>query len=398
MKVLFVSNYINHHQLPFSKAMLTHENVEYTFIQTEKMEEERVKMGWGLDVKELPFVKCFYDEPENCRQMIMDADVVIFGGTDDEDYIMPRLEAGKLTIRYSERIYKEGQWKFISPNGLKKKYHDHIRFRKSNVYMLCSGGYVASDFNLIHAYPDKLIKWGYFPEIKEYDLDAVRERKKLDDKSLNILWSGRMIDWKHPEHALEVAGYLSMLKEKQGMDIQYKLTMIGEGPLRENLEKVAKEKKLNVEFFDFMEPSKVREYMLDANIYLFTSDYKEGWGAVLNEALNSCCAVVASSGIGAVPFLLKDGKNGMVYKTGDALGLCQLVAKLVDDKSKCFELGKTGYEYVQEKWNAVIAANRLVIFMEKLLQGEYQLFEDDGPVSKAEIISPNKGYEYTKRQ
>lgn len=72
-----------------------------------------------------------------------------------------------------------------------------------------------------------------------------------------------------------------------------------------------------VTFAGFKKPEQVREYMENADIFLFTSDYGEGWGAVLNEAMNSCMAVVADCGIGAAPFLLKPGKNGMVYPDGN---------------------------------------------------------------------------------
>lgn len=51
-----------------------------------------------------------------------------------------------------------------------------------------------------------------------------------------------------------------------------------------------------------MKASEVRSYMEKADIYLFTSDFNEGWGAVLNESMNSGCAVVASHAIGSVPF------------------------------------------------------------------------------------------------
>ena len=57
--------------------------------------------------------------------------------------------------------------------------------------------------------------------------------------------------------------------------------------------------------------------MEKTGIFLFTSDRQEGWGAVLNEAMNSGCAVVASHLIGAVPFLKKKKKNGLVYSSGD---------------------------------------------------------------------------------
>ena len=178
MKVTFVSNYINHHQIPVSNRLFERLGADYAFVQTEKMEEERVQMGWNPDTASLPYLLLYEKDPEGAMGRIMDSDVVIFGGTDEESYIKPRLRAGKIVIRYSERIYKTGQWKFISPRGLKKKYEDHTQYRKSPVYLLCSGAYVASDFNLVRAYPKKKMKWGYFPATKQYDLDTLMAGKE----------------------------------------------------------------------------------------------------------------------------------------------------------------------------------------------------------------------------
>ena len=42
IKVAFVSNYINHHQIPFCNAMYSLLDGAFFFIQTEPMEAERV--------------------------------------------------------------------------------------------------------------------------------------------------------------------------------------------------------------------------------------------------------------------------------------------------------------------------------------------------------------------
>ena len=42
----FVSNYINHHQIPFCNAMNRLLQGNFLFIQTEPMEEQRIQMGW----------------------------------------------------------------------------------------------------------------------------------------------------------------------------------------------------------------------------------------------------------------------------------------------------------------------------------------------------------------
>ena len=169
MRVTFVSNYMNHHQQPFSEAMRARLGEDYTFIQTQPMEEERVQMGWDTSVQSLSFVRKFWEQEETCRRLIWDSDVVIFGWTGMEELIVPRLQAGRLTFRNSERIYKEGQWKAISPRGLRQKYRDYIQYRKKPYYLLCAGGYEASDFAVIHSFPHKMFSWGYLPPKNIYE-------------------------------------------------------------------------------------------------------------------------------------------------------------------------------------------------------------------------------------
>lgn len=389
MVITFVSNYLNHHQLPFSKAMAAMEDVEYYFIQTEEMEAERKNMGWGFDPSSISFFREYAKAPEESAKLIMDSDVVIFGGTDDESYIMPRLEAGKLVIRYSERIYKDGQWKFISPRGLIKKYHDHIRF-KHNVYLLCSGAYVASDFSLIHAYKNKMLTWGYFPEFIEYDESEILKHKH-ENKDINILWCGRQIELKHPENVILLAEAL----KKKGYRTH--ITMIGDGDLGGMLKEMAAEKGVmeSISFKPFMKPEQVRKEMLSADIFLFTSDYREGWGAVLNESMNAGCAVVASSMIGAVPYLIQHGFNGMTYRGNDVEEMIHSVMMLMYDKNKRINMGIEAYKTIRDKWNASEAANRLMKFIRGLQKGEIDVCDDGGPVCAAPNLPPKLGYEYT---
>lgn len=62
MTITFVSNYINHHQIPFSNAMYAQTGEDYCFIQTEPMEEERRNMGWSVRRGEASLCHCLYEE------------------------------------------------------------------------------------------------------------------------------------------------------------------------------------------------------------------------------------------------------------------------------------------------------------------------------------------------
>ena len=394
MKLTLVSNYINHHQIPVSEELYKVLGVGYTFIQTEPMTGERKRMGWE-EGEHLPYVVCSYDDMDLARKLILESDVVIFGGARDHELILPRIMAKKLTFVYSERIYKEGQWKFISPRGLKQKYHDHIRFAKYPVYLLCAGGYVASDFHLIHAYPGKMLRFGYFPEFMDYG-DAVHSKRIGFDTE--IVWAGRCIDWKHPEVAIEV------MKHLKDQGIQAHMTFIGGGELLPEIHDLAEAYELtdSITFTGFLKPAQVREYMRRADVFLFTSDYREGWGVVLNEAMNSGCAVVANEGIGAVPYLI-EGECGYTYPNGD-IGQCKaLVTALVKSKELSLKTGRLAYERIRSEWNPQIAAKRLIRLSEKLLDGMQAKpsdtkqrvpkltdlsLETDGPCSIAPVLSP----------
>ena len=71
MKLTIVSNYINHHQIPMSNELYRKLGAAFAFIQTSPMEEDRVKMGWGEEVRSIPYLKLYYEEPEACAARIL---------------------------------------------------------------------------------------------------------------------------------------------------------------------------------------------------------------------------------------------------------------------------------------------------------------------------------------
>lgn len=424
MKVIFISNYLTHHQLPFCREMYARLGEDFLFIATNVMEEERIKMGWQTPLSEYPFA-CFYDDDKKrYEKLLLDSEIVICGGTHFV-YIEERVKAGKLTFRYFERLYKTGKIHAFRPGSYYRKLREHTRYQKSPVYLLCAGAYVPEDFHLFGAYPGKMYKWGYFPETKTYDLDTLMKRKTAGE----ILWTGRMIDWKHPQEALELA---RSLKEKE---ISFHMTMIGEGPMRAQLEESLLRCGLQqyVTILDFMQPDRVRDYMEKSCIYLMTSDREEGWGAVVNEAMNSGCLVIGALEAGSVPYLISNGKNGLYYCQGDIKCLTELVenaltfkcntennsikipeaedkagllpdrrtkgrhqhiaetdsVEMIQKDNMAEVMGRNAYQTITENWNAAVAAERFLVLCEKLQANEAYFFEE-GILSRAETLTMRK--------
>ena len=120
---------------------------------------------------------------------------------------------------------------------------------------------------------------------------------------------------------------------------------------------------------------------------MFTSDFNEGWGAVLNESMNSGCAVIASHAIGSVPFLIQDGENGLIYENGNQQQFEERVESVIKDSEYRKRLGVNAYESVVNEWSADIAAKRFVALSQSLLKKEPadNLFAK-GPCSRAVIL------------
>lgn len=384
MTFTFVSNYINHHQIPFCEALWKRLGKDFAFIQTMPMEAERVEMGWHVNTDEIPYVMCLYQDEYECLKKIMESDVVLFGWTGREDIVTPRLQSGKTTFRVSERLYREGQWKAVSPRGLIAKYREHIRYRKENVCMLCAGAYAASDFHLIRAYPNKLFQWGYFTALRVYSEEAFAALKAKDGP-LQIVWAGRFIPLKHPEYAVRLA---KTLRQK---NYAFHMHMVGGGELESAIIQEAEQAGVSdaFTFYGFMPPEQVRDVMEKCHIHLFTSNHLEGWGAVVNEGMNSGCVEVVNAQVGAAPYLIRHGVNGLLYPNGRYDSMEELVLDLFAHWEERKQMGRAAYETIRDLWNADHAAAALLRFVERLKKGEIRP-EAEGPMSAAPMIKPGK--------
>ena len=176
------------------------------------------------------------------------------------------------------------------------------------------------------------------------------------------------------------------------------MVMIGTGKLENEIARMIKENHLEeeIQLTGSMPPDKVRIYMEQADIFLATSDYQEGWGAVVNEAMNSGCAVIASHAMGSVPYLIKHTKNGVIYQSNNIQQEVSYMKDLLNCPKKRINLGKNAYHTMINIWNPVIAAKRFVHLTETILKSDgygLNLF-DYGPCSQAEVITQKEMYHF----
>lgn len=364
MRITFFSNYLVHHQTPFCEAMVKRIGDGFRFVATEPIEQERLDMGYQ-NLENVPYSLNAYKDNDSYQEAMRlgyESDVVIIGSAPDV-FIEKRLEDNKLTFRYYERFFKKFRWRF-HPLAWKQHYKQDIRYRKKNLYMLCASAYTAPDCRFIHAYPNKTYKWGYFPLVTQILYEELIKIKAKNDV-VRIIWVSRFIKLKHPEEIIRLAHKL----KNDGLSFQ--IEMLGIGELREQYEQIVKDENLSnvIIFSGPFSPPEVLEHMQKADIFLFTSDKNEGWGAVMNESMSSACAVVACREIGSVPYLIEDGVNGFIYDKHGKNSLYSHVKQLIEDKPLREKLQRNAYDSMKNVWNAESATDRLLHLIDCIQKG-----------------------------
>lgn len=376
MRVAFLTNYLNHHQKPLADEFYRLlGNGNYFFIETTGVPDFRIKLGY----KEMtaPYVLKYNKEIyKQVEDIINNFDVIIFSNA-PLSLFKRRYREGKLTFYYSERRYKTLSRYLYYP------VYTYRSFYINKGYLLCASAYTPIDYFISGMPLNKCFRWGYFPEVKEYDnLNSIINKKNTSyNSAINILWVGRLIKWKHPEAPLNLAYSL----KQEGYS--FTLDIVGNGELDSFLKKHIEEKHLGdcVHMHGGMSPTEVRNYMECADIFIFTSDRQEGWGAVLNESLNSACAVVANNAIGSVPYLIQNGENGMIYQSGSVIELTQKVKFLIDNPYERFKMQELAYYTMQKQWNAKCAANNFISLVESIQNGLSNPITV-GPCSQAPLL------------
>ena len=360
MLVVFASNFLNHHQLPLALAFSRMKNVEYHFLAFEPTPSDRIKLGYEEMNDKYDFVIKAYESDENYKkaiELIKKADIFISGQSDE--HIKIRLKEGKRSYKFSERYYKTYDrkgFKYSNLHFFLSSLKNVLPFNNKNVIYLAASSYLKYDLNRFYKCKNTILKWGYLPEHIERN-EIVKPSNK--DLTIRILFVGRFISWKNPDMCINALKSLpkNILEKVQ-------LTYVGDGELLPSLKDLVKENELehNVIFKGSMNNKEVRNEMLSSDIFVFPSNYSEGWGAVLNEAMDSGCACIASKEAGGSNFLINDGENGLLFSCFSQDELNAKLLNLINNKELREKLQKNAYLTIKNRWNADVAAKRLIEF------------------------------------
>lgn len=148
------------------------------------------------------------------------------------------------------------------------------------------------------------------------------------------------------------------------------LTIIGDGVLRLQLEKLAQDLKIRqqVEFIGQVANRKVYEYLSQARVFVRPS-LSEGLGNAFLEAM-SCGVPVIGTPVGGIPDFLKEGETGWFCEVRNPESIAEKIKYILDEKNKVEveRVINNAYKLVSEKYNWNKISIEFEIIINKLLQ------------------------------
>lgn len=368
--VVFCTNIWNHHQGPVAVElarqtcgdfkMLLHQPLDHIY------SKERQMLGWNI----VPPSEDWIVGPPKATNLCdysayvkfaMDADVLLLDGIPpylDFRMLRSRYKQGKVTFVMGERFFKEKRpWYFcLSLRKLVGRLITWYRYESAHIHFLTMSHWCLEDLSYYGICKGRTWRWGYLTEVS-----SACTQKDHGEK-LRVGWCGRMIDWKRPDLVvLAVSKLAPVVREK------IEVVMVGDGPERSKVDRLVEMMGLKsvVSVVGSKTACEIRAFMKSCDVFVFTSNRKEGWGAVLPEAMDSACAVIASKAAGSTLELVKDGYNGFVFEDGNDSELASLIHKLVDDRRLIKTLGRRAWEDMQE-WSPREGASRLLELAKRL--------------------------------
>ena len=208
------------------------------------------------------------------------------------------------------------------------------------------------------ANPKKIIFHPVGIDINKFTNFLTRKQKKTI-----ILTVARLIEEKGLSYSLKAIKLL--LERNPRLNIKYRI--IGDGPLKKNLEEIVKDFNLNdlVDFLGATEQKGVIKEMEKSNIFLLPS-IAEALPVVLMEAQAMKLPVITTN-VGGIPEVIVDGKSGFLVPSMDIKAMAKKIEYLLRNPKIRLQMGTYGRKHIIKNYDINKLNPRLIKIFQNLI-------------------------------
>jgi glycosyltransferase involved in cell wall biosynthesis len=174
--------------------------------------------------------------------------------------------------------------------------------------------------------------------------NEIRASWRIPEGAFTVLYCGKLIPKKRPLDLIEAMSRLGSAERVAHGSVH--LLIVGEGPMRGQIEALARGRQLPVSMAGFLNQGEVPKAYVAADCLVLPSDYGETWGLVVNEAMACGLPAVVSDRVGCHPDLVIPAETGFVYPCGDVFALTGVLRELATSCGLSADLGDRGRRHV----------------------------------------------------
>lgn len=302
--------YYNKHITPIFDELSKTENISLKIGLLEPGANFRSGYDWDNEIDENIYIRLWLQK-ESILPFIENADVLgvhgFFSFRDNYKLILYGLKKRRKILIFSEGLKKKNFFNNLVKSILIRRIND------KRIHFFELGHNAFSDYQLKGAN-----KWQYHKFA--YSVDPVYQNNKHDQNNkLKLLYVGQLIKRKRP---------LDMLYALSKCDTtRFSLEVYGGGDLSDEIIQAAKLLGLekNVFYQGIKSREEIMKFMLNGDCLILPSEY-DGWGAVVNEAMECGLIVIVSSGVRAKSII----DEQFIYETGNIDQLATLINSLLE--------------------------------------------------------------------
>ena len=229
-------------------------------------------------------------------------------------------QAGVPLVQYGEANRLSGRSLL---KRLVKQFYFRRLFQKFSSFAVI--GKLNQEFYRHYGVPASRLHWAPYSVNTDFFASAYRQHRPVVRRPgpWRIGLAGKLIPKKRPLDLIQALA-LSASKDK------VELILIGDGPLRGEVERLAANRGVRVTIRGFLNQSEIvpRGYA-DLDALVLPSGEFETWGLVVNEAMTGGIPAIVSDLVGCAPDLITEGQTGYVFPSGNPAALQAAIEKLV---------------------------------------------------------------------
>jgi glycosyltransferase involved in cell wall biosynthesis len=147
-----------------------------------------------------------------------------------------------------------------------------------------------------------------------------------------------------------------------------KLLIVGEGPLRHELERYVRRSRLaaDIQFLGIRKD--ICDVLALADIFILPSRYREGLPLAILEAMQQGLPVISTC-IGGIPEAVEHNCSGLLVPAGDAVALKDAIAKLAADGNLRRIMGNAGRKRYEERFKAETMVSQIESLYTSICRG-----------------------------